>query len=268
MAIKVFTKNQIDLDVANVTITATDGVGDPGQDFVEYLRNRKNDSGWGTAGSTDAGNTKLIIDTTDSIEVSDVFLVGMNFKGYTFKYWNGAAYTDFSTPINVSNNTTATKYHSFTAVNANLFELVITGTMTADEDKFLAQLILTTIMGTFTTEPFVKKPTIGKDRKVRKMLSGRASITKTVGAFACSLSFPTLKDTADWALIEEMFDAYNGFLLWLCGGDTTNFFTNVQGWRLQDIYLVNAINDLETEWTKGHFAHGQSAEIKLVESRL
>ena len=123
MGIQVFEKNKIDLDVDNVSITASDSTvgADAGSSFVNYLRNRRNTDGWGTGGSSDAGDTTLIIDTTDPIDVDYVSFVGMNFKSYTFKYWDGASYVNFSTPINVSGNTSTTKDHSFTEVSASKF---------------------------------------------------------------------------------------------------------------------------------------------------
>jgi hypothetical protein len=71
----------------------------------------------------------------------------------------------------------------------------------------------------------------------------------------------------DWALIESMFDSFDGFLVWLCGGSTADHFTAVQGFRKKDIYLMACANDLDTEWTGGRFANGLDCEITLVESR-
>lgn len=103
----IFEKNKIDLDAPGVVITATDSVAtDPGTDFVDLLRNRRNENGWGTGGSSDAGNSTLEIVLQDEVAVTDILLVNMNFKAYTLQYWNGSAYVDFSTPINVSNNAT------------------------------------------------------------------------------------------------------------------------------------------------------------------
>lgn len=265
----IFEKNKIDLDQTGVTITSTDGVAtDPGQTYVGLLRNRRNDSGWGTGGSTDAGLTTLLVELTTEVEVSDILLVNHNFKAYTLQYWNGSSFVNFSTPISVSNNAETTTHHNFTAVSSTAFKLIIQGTMTADQDKLLSQLIITKRLGQFTTEPMVKKPRQEKGRKVKKMLSGRANVTRSLGAFSCALSFPAMKDVADHALVERMFDSYNGFLVWLCGGTDTQFFTDVQGFRLKDIYLMTATNDLETEWNGGYFDHGQKIEIALAESRI
>jgi hypothetical protein len=265
----IFEKNKIDLDLPGVTITVTDAVAtETGQAYVDLVRNRRNDSGWGTGGSSDAANTTLVIETQDANEIDSIFLINHNFKAYTLKYWNGSSFVDFSTVVNQTANQKTTTYHSFNAVQTTRVQLVITGTMTADQDKLLAQVVLTKQIGQFNNEPHVKKPRQEKGRKVRKMLSGRSNITRSLGAFTCALSFPAMKDADDMALIERMFDSFNGFLVWLHGDDDTQFFTDVQGFRPKDLYLMNCVNDLESEWNGGYFDHGQKLEIQLAESRV
>lgn len=266
----IFEKNKIDLDFDNVTITASDGTVDVdnGQSFVNLVRNRRNDSGYGTGGSSDAGLTTLEVDMTDEHDITDILLVNHNFKAYTIQYWDGAAYQNFSTPIAETVNADTTTHHNFTQVSTSKVKLIVQGTMTADQDKLLAQFIITKRIGQFVGEPLIKKPRQEKGRKVRKMLSGRANVTKSLGAFSCQLAFPPSKVVADFQLAEDMFNQFNGFLVWLCAGDTSGFYTDVPGFRLQDIYLMTCANDLETEWEDGHFAHGQKLDITLVESRI
>lgn len=262
-------KNKIDLDQPNVTLSVTDGVAsDPGDTFLDLLRNRKNTNGWGTGGSSDAGLTTIEIDTGDEIDVTDVFFVRHNMKSYMFKYWNGSAWTAFSSAIAPTTNTETTTHHNFTEVTASRFQLVISGTMTPDQDKLMSQIILTKRIGQFTAQPMIGKPRHERGRKVRKMLSGRANITRSTGSFSCSLRFPPNKTAADHAIIERMFDSFNGFLVWLNAGDDSQFFTDVQGFRKEDIYLMACANDLEPEWVDGRFSSGQAIEISLVESRI
>jgi len=95
-----FRKNRIDLDVDGITITVTDATAtDKGDNFVDFVRNRKNSSGWATTGSNDAANTEFLIVSTDEYSLTDIFLFNHNFKAYTIQYWNGSSFVDFSTPI-------------------------------------------------------------------------------------------------------------------------------------------------------------------------
>lgn len=268
MSVMIFEKNKIDIDMSNITITATDTLADDaGQQFVDLLRNRRNDNGWGTAGSADANNTQLDIDMVDEYTITDLLLVNHNLKAYTLKYWNGSTYVDFSTPIAETTNTATTTRHTFTEVQTSALRLIITGTMTANQDKLMSQFIVTKRIGTFASQPAVKKPKQEKGRKVRPMLSGRKNITRAIGTFSCTLSFPKNKSSADHALLERMFDSINGFVVWLCGGSTSDFPYQVQGFRLKDVYLMSCANDLDTEWNNGRFNDGQAVEVQLVESR-
>ena len=60
--IKFWRKSFIDADRTNHEITITDTVAEnTGQDFVRFLRNRNNNSGWNTSGSTDAAQTQILV---------------------------------------------------------------------------------------------------------------------------------------------------------------------------------------------------------------
>ena len=50
--IKFYRKSHIDFDRINPEITVTDSVAtNDGQEFINFLRNRNNNSGWNTSGS-------------------------------------------------------------------------------------------------------------------------------------------------------------------------------------------------------------------------
>jgi hypothetical protein len=268
MGIVIFEKNKIDVDAQNITITATDAVAfSSGQEFVSLLRNRSNNSGWATTDSNDSANTTLVVGLADAPQIDTIILVGCNFKSYTIQYFNGTTYVDFVQPINVTTNNLTTVRHQFTEVSTQQIRIVIRGTFTANQDKFLRQLIITKKIGEFTSQPHIRKPRQDKNRKSRKMLSGRVNVTRSTGAFSCELRFPPTKTASDMDIALRMFESINGFLVWLCGGDTSQFPISVPGFRLEDIFLMSCTNDLDTEWNGGHFSHGQTIEIQLAESR-
>ena len=260
MGIMFFRKNKIDLSQSNVSITVTDSVAtNTGQSFTDLLRNRSNNNGWSTTGSTDAASTTLVVDMTDSLPIDNILLVSHNLKAYTIKYWNGSAWTNFSTTIAETTNSATTTRHTFTSVSTSQIQIIITGTMVANADKRLAQLILTETLGTFTVEPVVSRPRVSRNRKVSTSLSGRKKVFKSVDAFSCNLKHDTVKLDADCDIIELLFNLYNPFLIWLCGGTITQFNYERQGYRLQDIFYVDIINDYEPEWINGNY----NAKIKL-----
>lgn len=265
MGIKFFRKNRIDLDFANVTLTVTDASAtDDGADFLTFLRNRENTSGWATTDSQDSYNTQLDIDMTDERDIDTIILVENNFKAYTIQYWNGSTYTDFSTAINESNNTETTKEHQFNTVSTSKIRIIITGTMVADADKFMTQLILTEELGEFSFQPRVK-PLLSKNRKSSRYLSGKAFITRMADSFAVSIEFQNVTGDTDLTLMETLFDSYEGFLIWLCGGTTTQFTTIRKTWRKQDIFLCNLLNEYEPEWEESRYANGMGVKLEVAE---
>jgi hypothetical protein len=193
-------------------------------------------------------------------------LVEQNLKAYTIKYWNGAAYVDFSTAISETTNTATTKMHTFNSVSTSQIRIIITGTMVANDDKFIAQIIISQLIGQFNSFFDIKRPLISRNRKELKSVSGKSRIIRNVGAFSCKLSLDNVIDTNDLTIIEDLFEYNEGFLVWLCGGDQTQFRTVRMGYRLQDIFLMNCKNDYSPEWDDGWYGRGVNIDIDLVES--
>ena len=159
--IRFFNKNKIDLSNTLVAITVTDAVAtNTGQSFVDFVRNRNNTSAWLTTGSTDAANTTLEVDMTDTRELSEVLIVSHNLKAYTIKYWTGIVWTDFSTVIAETANTETTNHHAFATVTTQKIQIIITATQTVDADKQIKQLILTDEVAAGQLEgwPVIKRP--------------------------------------------------------------------------------------------------------------
>jgi hypothetical protein len=265
MGIKFFKKNILDLTNLSPAFTITDSVAtDTGEDFTDLMRNRNNSSGWATTGSSDAGTTTMIVDFIETKSFDAIILIGHNFKNFTLKYWDGAAYQNFSTAIAETTNSATTTYHTFTSVSSNKLQLIINGTTTADSDKFLKQFIVTEILGTFSVEPEVK-PEFDKDRKATKFLSGKQFVAKSVGGFTCQIRMKSVNDNTDLTLVETLFNSYEGFLVWICGGTTSQFETVRHGYRLEDIFFMDLANEYKPEFVESRWYMGLPIELKLVE---
>lgn len=267
MGIKFFKKNKIDLDFTDVTITITDATAtDNGNDYVSYLRNRDNTSGWMTTDSNDAANTQIDVVLTGRKDFDRIILVKHNFKAYTIQYYDEdtAAWTDFSTVVNVSANTADVTSHSFNTVNTAKFRIIITGTMVADADKSLCQLILTEDIGEFTIQPEVT-PEIDKSRRASKYLSGKSHIVRSIEAFNVRLRKRSVDIAADQLIVETLFDTFEGFLVWLCGGDESQYTTVRKGYRLEDIYFMNLTNEYTPEWNDSYYKNGLDIDLRLTE---
>lgn len=261
-----FEKNKIDLDLPNISITVTDATAtNTGESFIDFIRNRNNFSGWMTTGSNDAANTQIDIDMTDEKEFSEIILVNHNWDSYTIQYFNGSIYTDFSTPINESGVTETVTRHSFTAVQASLLRIIITGTQVADEDKRLTQLLITQSIGQQTNDPEITRPRFDKGRRTNTAISGKAHIIRNVGGFGFSMRHRGQTNDTDLDLIESLFDKAQGFLVWLNAGDDSQFSTIRQGWRRQDFFLMKISSEYEPEFTDGFYAQGVKIDADFIE---
>lgn len=264
-----FRKSLMDLDNSNITITVTDTTAtNNGQDYVSYMRNRKNDSAWLTTGSNDAANTTLVVDFADSVDMTDILLVGHNLGAYTIQYWTGVAYADFSTAIAETVNTESTNHHNFTSVASNRIKIIITGTQAADEDKYIKQLIVSRKIGNGQLEgwPLIKRPMISTSKKATKMLSGKVNLIESIDSFSATLSVKNWNVDNDLDIIEEIYFKHSGILMWPCGGDEAQFSTQRIGYRKEDIYLVRPTNEWTPELYKGIYSSGVKVDLKLAEA--
>lgn len=266
--IKFFKKSKTDLTSPNINITVTDSVAvSTGQTIVDRIRNRNNRSAWRTTESTDAGTTTIEVSMGDAVRFDSILLIKNNFKSYTIQRWNpaGANYVDFSTPINETNNTESTSYHTFDAVDSSRIKIVITGTMAADEDKYLYQLIVTQLEGQLDAWPEIKNPRHVRTIRKSQMLSGKMNILEAVGRFSCELKVKYWKNDADLTLVEDLYFGRNPMLVWLCGGDEAQFSSTRIGYRREDLFLMRPVNDYEPEWFSGVYSTGLNVSLKLDE---
>lgn len=258
--VKFYKKNKLDISNEVAVLTASQG-----NDYVDYVRNRSNESAWVTTGSVDADLTSLEVDFVDERDVDFIFLVKHNFKAYTIQYWNGSSYVDFSTPISETTNTLDVTVHSFTKVSTSKIKLIVQGTMTANQDKFLFQFIATEFIAQFDRYPIIRDPAFDRNLAKTKMLSGKTAVAENVGGFEVTLRLVNTKTAADLAIFESLFFSLDGFLVWLSGGDETQFFTRVKGYRKEDVYLMKCSNDYSPEFVKSLYDFGLDVSMKLVE---
>lgn len=264
--IKWYNKSYADLDNENVVITITDATAtDNGQDYVDFMRNRKNTSGWRTTGSNDAANTQIDVDLVDAFDIDRIILVGHNLKAFTIQYWNGASFVDFSTAINETTNSDSTTEFTFNSVSTDQIRIVITGTQTADDDKVIKQLIITSAIGQFEGWPKVRKPRSSKNKKRTRLLSGKSLITKQVGFFSCELEVENWNNANDLAIVETIYFSLDGVLMWINAGDNAQFARNHIGYRAEDIYLVSPVDEYTPEFYESLYQTGVKIKMTMEE---
>lgn len=266
MGIKFFRKNFIDLDNDLPSFSIADASAtDTGSAYTDLMRNRSNNSGWATTGSVDAGSTAMTLQFGETKSFNTILLVGHNLKNFNLKYYDGTNYVAFTPAIDRTDNTVTTTDFTFSEVSTTAVKLTMNGTMTPNQDKYIKQFIVTEFLGELSVQPEVE-PQFDKDRKVTKFLSGKSYVAKSVGGFNCRIKMKNAGNAdADFTLIESLYARYDGFLLWLCGGDVSQFEMQRQGYRLEDIFLMDITNEYSPEYIESRWFNGMPIDLKLVE---
>lgn len=226
---------------------------------------------WRSVGSSDATTETLTI-TFGSSSISRILLLDHNWKNYTVQYWNGSAWTHFASVVGLDgskSNITETafaddsSYYEFTPVTTTRIKITINTTQTANAEKYLATVMVTNEIGTFSGYPKIETPTFSRNPRTSQMLSGRKKIVKQISVFSVTLTFknyPVLGYGADSDLMFSLFDRETPFYVWLCGGKRgSNYFSYSEpGWRLKDCYRVQTDTDITSEWTDNLYKSGQN----------
>lgn len=255
-----FKKNKADYSNALAVATASEG-----SSYAPLTQRRSNSMGWMTTGSVDANNTTFTMDFGDLVSLTDIILVGHNFKNFKIQYWTGSAWSDFSPALSLTTCTDSTTRFSFASLSTQKLLLTIYGTQVANSDKKLNQFIATELLGQLVGWPVIQKPTWNKNKRISLMLSGKQMIADNVGGFAMDLYFKLWNTDADFTLLETLYDSGNGFLVWPCGGDETQFGTKREGFRLKDLFLMRCINNYIPEQYQGMYTIGTTLTMQLAE---
>lgn len=259
--IRFFFKNKADFSNPMARAEASEA-----GDFAFRVLNRSNLNSWRTTGSQDTNNTTLEVFFGEPRNIDTLILAKHNFKSFKIEYWDGDQYLDMPTPIDISDFADSTSFFQFAKTAMESIKITIRGTQTPDEDKFLHQFIATEELGRFNGYPVISNVRHAQNKQLSTMASGKANMNKNLGAFSCEMSVQLWKDTDDLALVTKLYKSTEGFLVWPCGGDEQQFVAPVEGYRKEDIYLVQCANDHSPNFYKGIYSAGlHNLKIKLVE---
>lgn len=256
-----YKKNWADFERSYVVVTASQGVN------PSAIIDRSNRTAWATDGSVDADNTTIVVDTADVGTIDSIFLLKHNFKSYKVEYWDDIAltYNAFSPAIDETTYAADDSYYEVGSVQTSKVKITIRGTQTPDSDKFLFQFIMTQMIGRLEGWPIIKKPTLSRNLKEKKMASGKSHILANVGGYSAVLAYESSPIAGDNDIVEALHDSSEGFLFWPCGGSEDQFSRVTKGYRMEDIYLVRCKNEYQPEFAKGFYQNGIKQEIDLVE---
>lgn len=224
---------------------------------------------WTTVGSNDTTTETLTL-TFPSSTINRLLLVDHNWKQFTAKYWNGASYVDFTTVSGLDGSVSAisetafadgTAYYEFDAVTTTRVQITITKTQSANAEKFINLINVTSELGTFQGFPQIRPIVASRNPRVQTMIDGRVKVVKSREVFGVTMDLSEYSKssthTPDLDLIYTLHDRDTAFQIWVCGGRRgTKYFAyqNLRGFRLKDVINVQLVTDLVGENAEGIYS--------------
>lgn len=218
---------------------------------------------WESTGSDDLTTETLTITLPAAVDITRIFLIGHNFDTFQVKYdgssdfLNVTGLDDYSANnISETGFTRDTAYYEFDSVNTDTINLSMDTTQTADAEKYIEQVIVTTELGTLAGFPQVRGPRLDRQFRKEEAVSGRMHIEKGFETFSCDLTLRDYPKQADIDLLDSLHDRDSPFLVWLNGGKPGQFTYTQRGWRLRDVVQVQTDGPLSNSYPQTTYVRG------------
>ena len=249
------------LDIDSIAVL----VAFSGQGLIDLLRDRRKSTRWSSESSNDTITETIDIDFGALKDVDYIQLVNHNLKQFTIKYDVAGTPTDFSVPINETTNTSTNNiYNNFTKINTQKIYVTAIKTITANEEKKIAELIVTELLGTFSGFPIIKAA-LSRNKIVKKLVRGKKKIANQDQTMVIDMEFKRYPIETDMALIETLDARTNPFYI-LLSGNQENLFTNLRdGWKNEDIRLYGITSKYEPNYTDNIISLRPNFKIKFEE---
>ncbi len=256
MAVKFYKPNQIDSD-STFTFTSAD------TDNALNIYDNNNLTKLLSSGSDDSTPEVWTIEFGSSRSIDSIHITNHNIKTGTLKYWNGASYVDFSTAISWTANADTANYYSFNSVATTKIQLTMNTTIVVDAEKQAGELRAMQIIGTVERDPSKSDPQFPEKSK-KYTTDDNSSIYVFFGAkYKTKMKFNNATEN-DLTLFRSLKDLGQSFYVYPAGGEVT---TTEEGFRTQDMYLVNYINPFRYKLQKGHLTGvGVKIDLELWEA--
>lgn len=269
--IKFFSKNKITINSSIVSSS--------GDSSSVYIADENYFTNWRSSGSSDSSTETITITFDAPTAIDRLHLIGHNWKSYTIKYDTTSEFSNVNSLdnsslslISESTYSRSDSYYEFDSVSVTTINIAVTTTQTANEEKYLRKLKITTEYGTLQGYPKLDSLKVDKGLIVDEMLSRRSIIEKQFDVFAMEISFENYPVTAtyrvDLELIMTLFDLDEPFYIWLCGGRSgTDYFRHtIRGFRLQDLILVDFASNIEQSYKSNIYINPVNLSFDLKET--
>ena len=210
-------------------------------------------------GSNDVTDEVFQVDFAVDKTFNRIFVDNHNIKAGKVEYWNGAAWVDFSTAIAWAANTDTSNYYEFDSVTTGKVKLTMNTTQVVDDEKVVGQFRCFEELGTVVTNPSSMQPEF-LESSVTHEMAGAGSLFVSFGERYQSVFEFTDAEAADMALFRSLKNRGLPFYVYPSGGLTTR---TQEGFRVQDMYYVNYVNNYRPIVKANIFGIGTSLTMQL-----
>lgn len=211
-------------------------------------------------GSNDATPEVFEITFPAAVTFDSAFVGGHNIKAGDFMYWNGSAYTDFSTAISWSANSSTSNYYTFNSVSTTKIRVRANTAIVADAQKYIAELRVFLRLGTVEMDPSSVDLSI-TDKSIEHIGSTGGSLFVLFGKkYQADIMFSDVSAT-DAALFLTLKELGHPFYIYPGGGESRTEY----GFRVSDMYLVNWVNSFEPKLKGNLFGIGNQIRMEVHE---
>lgn len=249
-----------------------------GQPAANYALDKNPVTYYRSVSSNDLTTETLEVTFMGDKTINRLLLLDINWKEFNVQYDLAGVWTHFTgvsgldgAKSNVSETTFAdnSAYYEMAQVTTSKIRIQVLKTQTANEQKYISQIIATSELGTLQGYPKIESPSIDRSSRVKRALGGRVNVQKSDETFGWTLNFqnypPNL--TADMDLMMELHDRETPFIVWLCGGrrGTTYFRYTLRGFRLKDAVTMQVTRSLSPSYNENVYILGLNNQIELRE---
>ena len=245
-------QNKIDQDI----FTASTSPG-TSENCADYDRTTK----WESIGSNDLTTEYLDIEfmTPDSQHetrtIDSMILVGINFKLFRLykNNWNGSSYDGWVLVDTTAVNIYTTIIKAITSFSTHRIKLEIDTTIVADEEKEIAEFILTNLIWEATMPMDVFNIKNKQKAVIRRLYSGKGQKINHYDKWASRIEFKQITLT-EMNELRGIYDTQNSFIVILEPYDNQGNY-----YKPEEFYKVL----WKTPWTQAYFTKVKSAGYKV-----
>jgi len=249
--VKFFDVNRID-DNSTFTFTSMN------ENLASYLYDNDDKTRLLSSGSDDLTDEVLEIEFSSSYDIDRLFIGNSNIKSGKVEYWNGSSWVSVWT---ITNNASSSLYKEITSVSTTKVKLTMSTTQTANDEKYLYQFRAMEEIGEVETNPSKILPMF-KDKASNHTTSSGGNVNVLFGVKYRGIYDFTDAGVNDMTLFKLLKDRATAFYVYNSGGSTSY---NQYGFRVDDMYLVNYVNDFYPKLKADLLGIGTTIQIQLYE---